>query len=187
MLEYSREETEERGPDGPLEPGCAVVSAAIRLSGNDVWGTISSTAQHLKHTHQQEVTTWMKACHVYCTSTHVTQLAMCQLQSVFITNECPPRHQLFPPQDVHISVKTAQIRLDRRSNSHVFKCCTRLLQQIVCFTNNLNTYGLILYGQQPLMVSYHCNTLIKILFLSQYDYVSLWIHGIYCKAKPIRC
>ncbi len=51
MLEYSRGAMEEWGPDRLLESGWAVVSAAIRLSGNDVWGTISSTAQHLKHTH----------------------------------------------------------------------------------------------------------------------------------------
>lgn len=47
MLEYSRKETEEWGPDGLLELGWTVISAAVRLSGDDVWGTISSTAQHL--------------------------------------------------------------------------------------------------------------------------------------------
>lgn len=51
MLEYSRGETDEGGPGGMLESGWVIVSAGVRLSDSDVWGTISSTAQHLEHTH----------------------------------------------------------------------------------------------------------------------------------------
>lgn len=51
MLEYSRGETDGGGPGRLPRSGWVVVSAGVRLSDNDVWGTISSTAQHLEHTH----------------------------------------------------------------------------------------------------------------------------------------
>ena len=56
MLEYSRGETDGGGPGRLPRSGWVVVSAGVRLSDNDVWGTISSTAQHLEHTHTHTVT-----------------------------------------------------------------------------------------------------------------------------------
>ena len=61
MLEYSRGGAEERKLGRLLESDWVVVSTVMCLSGNDVWGTISSTAQHLKHTYTSRECYLMKS------------------------------------------------------------------------------------------------------------------------------